>query len=126
MQRVSVIQQFVSAEGTTGSYVGRSARGGITLPRAYTIIAANVNLYCTGTTSNSKFKMTLYKNKTTTIGSFVLGSATKQCTTTGFKTKAITALTAPSLSTSNRIWFSITNHVDGQKKISVTLHLAEA
>jgi hypothetical protein len=126
MKRYHEIQVFVSTDGTTGSYVGRSARGGITFPRAYTIIAANANFYCTATTTNTKFKMMLYKNKTTTIGSFINGSAVRQCTTTGFKSKAISALTAPSISTSNRVWFDITNHADGLKKISVTFQLIEA
>jgi len=126
MKRLSTLQVCVSQEGTTNYYLGRLPRGGITFPRAYTIVAANAQFYCTGTTTNTKFKMTMYKNATTTIGSFILGSATKQCTTTGFKSKAITALTAPSLSITNRLFFSITNHADGLKKIYVTLHLQEA
>lgn len=126
MKKLSSITIPVAVTGTTGAYLGRLDRGGITFPRAYTIIAAQINAKFDVTTTNLKFRALLYKNKTTTIGKFINGSVVKQCTTTGFKYVSIAALTAPSISTSNRLWLDITNHRANQTKISLTLHIQEA
>lgn len=124
MKRYETINVRVAVTGTTGAYIGRAARGGIVLPRNYYVEAARCCMNFGVTTTNLKFKMDIYKNATTVLASFINGSATKQCTTTGAKTLTGT-VPAPTITTSNRLWFNITAHRANQTKINVTLTLRE-
>lgn len=112
--------------GSTGYWVGNLNRGGITFPEARYIENAYMVYSNSKATTTEGFKMVMYKNKTTTIGNFLLSTATpKNCTTTGFN-RCTATISAPTISTSNRIWFSITKHTGQISKISVVLHTRKA
>jgi hypothetical protein len=124
-QFVNVIRVSAGV-GSTGYHVGNLNRGGITFPEARYIEAAYmVASYSVATTAEG-FKMVMYKNKTTTIGNFLLSCAAPlNCTTVGFN-RITGTISAPTISTSNRLWFNITKHTGQISKISVVLHTRKA
>lgn len=111
--------------GSTGNWVGNLNRGGITFPEARYIEAAYMIYSNSVATTAEGFKMVMYKNKTTTIGNFLKSTAGFNATTAGFN-RITGTISAPSISTSNRIWFQITKHTAQISKISVVLHTRQA
>jgi hypothetical protein len=123
-QFVNVIRVSAGV-GSTGNWVGNLNRGGITFPEARYVEAMYMVHSNSVATTAEGFKMLVYKNKTTTIGKFLASTAGINCSTVGFKSLTGT-ISAPTISTLNRIWFQITKHTAQISKISVVLHTRQA
>jgi hypothetical protein len=110
---------------TTGKVLGYGTTGGMKLDRSYYIENATLFCHYAATTTNTKNIIYLYKNQTTTICKWSLGSAVKQCTTTGAKTRSKTP-SVTTLNTSSRIWVNVSAHQQGLTKMSIILRVREA
>lgn len=112
-------------DATTGKVLGNATTGGYQFQRNMTFEKMTLNYHAAGTTTNTKLRVRVHKNASTACTSGVIGTAARQCTTTGFKRKELTP-TITSFTSADRLWLDITHHNQGQTKIKVVLEFLEA
>jgi hypothetical protein len=111
---------------TTGRMYGNGTTGGYLYQRPQVVEKLTLLYHAAGTTTNTaKFRLRAMKNASILAASSVIGSATKHCTTTGWKRVEITPSITSILAT-DRLWFEVTHHTAGQTGISVVLETKEA